>query len=73
MRRTAAVNFSAISARERVTAALAESSAGPRPMMTTLGLPREFVPHGRRDDLLARFGLNAVGVAEHVQHALQAR
>jgi 1-deoxy-D-xylulose-5-phosphate synthase len=57
---------------ERIAAALADGTDA-RPRVTTLGLPNQFVPHARRDDLLARFGLNAAGIAERVQQLLRVR
>jgi 1-deoxy-D-xylulose-5-phosphate synthase len=56
---------------ERVAAALAQGRDRRRPRVTTLGLPKQFVAHARRDDLLARFGLNAMGIAEGVEHILR--
>jgi len=32
-----------------------------------LGLPCEFIPHGRRDILLDRYGLNAAGIAQRIK------
>ncbi|WP_117208567.1 1-deoxy-D-xylulose-5-phosphate synthase [Allorhizocola rhizosphaerae] len=34
--------------------------------MRTLGLPRRFISHGSRSDLLAEYGLTAAGIAESV-------
>src|SRR5215216_2101501 len=35
-----------------------------------LGIPDEFLPHGKREVLLAELGLDAVGIAERVRKAL---
>jgi 1-deoxy-D-xylulose-5-phosphate synthase len=35
-----------------------------------LGIPDQFLPHGKRDTLLAELGLDAVGVAERVRKSL---
>ena len=37
-----------------------------------LGLPDRFLPHAKRDQLLAELGLDTVGIAERVRKALQA-
>jgi 1-deoxy-D-xylulose-5-phosphate synthase len=57
---------------ERMAAALAEGSDRRRPRVMTLGLPKQFIAHARRDDLLARFGLNAIGIAESVEQIVRA-
>jgi 1-deoxy-D-xylulose-5-phosphate synthase len=49
----------------RLTLALAE--AAPEVRVHNLGLPTEFLPHGRRADLLAEHGLDAHGVATYVK------
>ncbi|SDS60069.1 transketolase C-terminal domain-containing protein [Actinopolymorpha singaporensis] len=49
----------------RLAAEVAE--AGARPRMRTLGVPSSYVVHGARSDLLARFGLDAEGVAAAVR------
>jgi len=35
-----------------------------------LGIPDRFLPHGKRELLLAELGLDAVGIAERVRKAL---
>jgi 1-deoxy-D-xylulose-5-phosphate synthase len=35
-----------------------------------LGIPDQFLPHGKREVLLAELGLDAVGIAERVRKAL---
>lgn len=35
------------------------------------GLPSEFIPHGRRDILLARYGLTSEGIASRIKEALK--
>jgi 1-deoxy-D-xylulose-5-phosphate synthase len=47
---------------------LAGESAGPR--VATLGVPVQFIPHGKPDDILASFGLDAAGIAAEVRRAL---
>ncbi|MDX3763133.1 1-deoxy-D-xylulose-5-phosphate synthase [Streptomyces sp. AK02-04a] len=39
----------------------------------TLGLPRAFIPHGSRTDLLARAGLDAAGITKAVLRAYRTR
>jgi 1-deoxy-D-xylulose-5-phosphate synthase len=41
-----------------------------RTPLLRLGIPDQFLPHGKRDALLAELGLDAVGVAERVRKAL---
>lgn len=36
-----------------------------------IGLPDKFIPHGRRDILLAKYGLNAEGIAATISKALK--
>lgn len=43
------------------------SSRGLRNRTAAAGLPDRFVPHGRRDELLAELGLTADGIAERVR------
>ena len=57
---------------ERISAALTESSDRLRPVVSRLGLPNRFLPHASRNELLATFGLNASGIAEHVSAMLRA-
>jgi 1-deoxy-D-xylulose-5-phosphate synthase len=48
------------------------ASSGQRgPITRTLGVPREYLPHGKADDILDNLGLNGVGIAESVRRALQ--
>jgi 1-deoxy-D-xylulose-5-phosphate synthase len=51
---------------ERITTALAALHRQPFPTVARLGLPNRFLPHARRDDLLARYGLNVAGIADQV-------
>jgi 1-deoxy-D-xylulose-5-phosphate synthase len=44
-------------------------ATGRSPELLTLGLPPEFVPHGRREDLLAAAGLHVDGIVERVRAA----
>ena len=46
-------------------------AAGAPTQVQTLGLPKQFVPHGRRGDLLADAGLDAAGIAASVLSAVQ--
>lgn len=41
--------------------------------VTNLGLPREYIPHGSRSELLARYGLDADGLARSVRAAATGR
>ena len=41
------------------------------PAVRVLGLPTEYLPHGKADDLLAQHGLDADGVAAEVRRCLQ--
>ena len=36
-----------------------------------IGLPDEFIPHGRRDLLLEKYGLNAQGIADKIKACLK--
>lgn len=45
-------------------------AAGTRVPVINLGLPTEFIPHGGRDELLARYGLDATGIARSVRAAV---
>jgi 1-deoxy-D-xylulose-5-phosphate synthase len=51
-----------------VRSALAETAPGTR--VGVLGVPVAHHAHGKPDDLLASFGLDAAGVAEHVRRSL---
>nr|MBO2504125.1 1-deoxy-D-xylulose-5-phosphate synthase [Thermoanaerobacterales bacterium] len=42
---------------------LAERAGGTLPRVSVLGVPVQFVPHGKPDDILASFGLDGPGVA----------
>ncbi|MDP1792637.1 MAG: 1-deoxy-D-xylulose-5-phosphate synthase [Acidimicrobiales bacterium] len=56
-----------------VAAALADLSAGASgPSVVTLGVPDEYVPQAKPDAILARYGLDAAGVAETIRAALSA-
>jgi 1-deoxy-D-xylulose-5-phosphate synthase len=43
------------------------------PASASLGLPREYIPQGRADDLLSELGLDGPGVAASVRHLVDAR
>jgi 1-deoxy-D-xylulose-5-phosphate synthase len=51
---------------ERITAALTEVNQNSRPTVRRIGLPNRFLPHQRRDDLLAHVGLDAAGIADQL-------
>ncbi|OWY62394.1 hypothetical protein B7486_58680 [cyanobacterium TDX16] len=54
-----------------VAEAVAEVAFGPSaPAVRVLGLPTQFLPHGKPDDLLAAQGLDADGVAAEVRRCL---
>ena len=51
--------------------ALASLSAGREaPPVLVLGVPSEFIPHGKPDDILARLGLDSAGIVSSVEAAL---
>jgi 1-deoxy-D-xylulose-5-phosphate synthase len=50
-------------------AAHAEASEHPAPVTRVLGIPREYIPHGKADDILASLGLDGLGIAESVRQA----
>ena len=52
--------------------AVTTGESGARPTVTVLGLPTQFIPHGSADTLLARFGLDAAGIARAARDALRA-
>lgn len=54
--------FGAFMARE-----IAELGLASAPRMSALGIPDDFVEHGARDGLLEELGLDAEGIARHVQ------
>jgi 1-deoxy-D-xylulose-5-phosphate synthase len=41
-----------------------------RTPLLRLGIPDQFLPHGKREQLLAELGLDAVGIAERVRKSL---
>jgi 1-deoxy-D-xylulose-5-phosphate synthase len=41
----------------------ARAGSGDAPRLAVLGVPVQFIPHGKPDDILASFGLDAAGVA----------
>jgi 1-deoxy-D-xylulose-5-phosphate synthase len=43
------------------------TAASPAPPLRTLGIAQEFVPHAKRDAILAGQGLDAAGIARTVQ------
>jgi 1-deoxy-D-xylulose-5-phosphate synthase len=47
--------------------------AGVAPLIEFLGIPRAYIPQDKPDRILARLGLDAVGVARTVREALAAR
>jgi 1-deoxy-D-xylulose-5-phosphate synthase len=49
-----------------VASALRDRSTGIAPTVLTAGVPREYVPHGKADDILALFGLDGPGIAARV-------
>jgi 1-deoxy-D-xylulose-5-phosphate synthase len=46
-----------------IAARLADRPAADAPRMAVLGVPVQFIPHGKPDDILASFDLDATGVA----------
>ena len=44
--------------------------AGGGPLVEVLGVPTQFLPHGKPDRILARLGLDADGIVTSVQAAL---
>jgi len=58
-----------IDAMESSTEALGLGQRGP--VTRTLGVPREFIAHGKADDILGSLGLNGTGIAESVRGALR--
>src|SRR5690625_511597 len=43
------------------------NKVGLNPRIKNLGLPDEFIDHGKREDLLAQLGLDAAGIVAAVQ------
>ncbi|MCX7619316.1 MAG: 1-deoxy-D-xylulose-5-phosphate synthase [Acidimicrobiales bacterium] len=43
------------------------------PRVRVLGTPLEFIPHGKPDAILARLGLGAHGITEHVRELVRSR
>jgi 1-deoxy-D-xylulose-5-phosphate synthase len=52
-------------------AAHVEASGNGAPVTRVLGVPREYIAHGKADDILASLGLDGQGIAESVRQALQ--
>ncbi len=52
-------------------AAHTEAAALATPVTRVLGVPREFIAHGKADDILASLGLDGAGTAESVRRALR--
>jgi 1-deoxy-D-xylulose-5-phosphate synthase len=52
-------------------AAHVEASGRPAPVTRVLGVPREYIAHGKADDILASLGLDGAGIAESVRQARQ--
>jgi 1-deoxy-D-xylulose-5-phosphate synthase len=50
-------------------AAHADASERAAPVTRVLGVPREYIPHGKADDILASLGLDGLGIAESVRQA----
>jgi 1-deoxy-D-xylulose-5-phosphate synthase len=50
---------------------LAAEQAVPMPQVRVLGTPREFLAHGRPDQILADLGLDDIGVKMTVERALR--
>ena len=46
------------------------ASAGHRPLVDVLGVPTQFLPHGKPDRILARLGLDADGIVASIQAGL---
>jgi deoxyxylulose-5-phosphate synthase len=44
--------------------------SGHRPRIANLGVPVQFIPHGKPDDILASLGLDAPGIAASVRRLL---
>ncbi|MDN5899677.1 MAG: hypothetical protein L0H74_06365, partial [Brachybacterium sp.] len=44
--------------------------AAPGPVLRTLGVDAEFIPHGKRDAILAAQGLDAPGIAASLRGLL---
>jgi 1-deoxy-D-xylulose-5-phosphate synthase len=55
-----------------IGASLAAQVAGPATRVDVLGLPTEFIAHGKPDAILARYGLDAASVAARVRARLAA-
>jgi 1-deoxy-D-xylulose-5-phosphate synthase len=50
-------------------AAHVEASGRTAPVTRVLGVPREYIQHGKADDILASLGLDGLGIAESVRQA----
>jgi 1-deoxy-D-xylulose-5-phosphate synthase len=48
----------------------AEAEELPTPVTRVLGVPRQYIAHGKADDILATLGLDGAGIAESVRGAL---
>ncbi len=48
----------------------ARREGGPAPRLTVLGIPVQYIPHGKPDAILAGFGLDAAGVAHSARDLL---
>jgi 1-deoxy-D-xylulose-5-phosphate synthase len=53
-------------------AAASEAGGQRGPATRVLGVPREYIAHGKADDILATLGLNGEGIAESVRRACRA-
>jgi len=55
-----------------VAEAIGEVAFGPSgPAVRVMGLPTEYLPHGKADDILGAHGLDAAGVAAEVRRCLE--
>jgi 1-deoxy-D-xylulose-5-phosphate synthase len=50
-------------------AARVEAAGGRYPATRVLGIPREFIAHGKADEILGSLGLDGAGIAESVRRA----
>ncbi|MXW41988.1 MAG: 1-deoxy-D-xylulose-5-phosphate synthase [Acidimicrobiia bacterium] len=48
------------------------NGAEPMPVIRVLGIPNQYIPHGKPDQILADCGLDAAGIASAVRQALSA-
>ena len=55
---------------DRIAEATASRPAAERPLVKVLGVPTEYLAHGKADAILAHLGLDAAGIAATVRDAL---